>query len=413
MILLESSNKDSGWNEAFNTIFWEKVTSKKIDMISEKFDHWIFFDDFNKTETNWWTITESNSRLLVQSSTTVNWQAIFETKDVVRYRPWHEIFAFFTYGWLDWWIIWAKQFIWNFNTDNGYYVGFNDEDFIVWRRISWVDNEQHRIDFLDKLDWIWNSVFTIDFTKINIFRITFWYLWIAPAIFQVYWWSKLWWITFAIIDIINVSTELAIESPNLPIRVEIIKTSWVTNIRWVSWSWEWWYHNWWDFNVWNRSNHYDTWLWESLTWTWVENVIAFRLKSTFNWKSNKATAQLVHWDFNNDATWDIIVMNIVANPDTIWGTVVWSLSYTDIDTNNSMVEYKAAWWVVVWWKTIYTQYMIWWGWWSWAFAWWWSIAAEELWLLWRPWDIFAVTYTRISWTWGYKALMNMNWIELF
>ena len=403
---------------SFNTIFWDKITAKKIDMISIKFDSWIIADDFDITQLNGATATESNSRLLLQSSTATNWSVVLETKDKIRYRPWHDIYSYFTYAWLDWWVAGSKNIIWPNTNQNWYYLGFNWTNFVVWRRKAWIDDEITWVYFIDNLDWNWPSKFNINYTKINIFRCTFGYLWIAPAFFEIYWWKQKWWINFAYIDLINESDQLSIESPNLPIRAEITKTSWNTNVRWISWSWYGWYYNGWEFNVWNRPNHYDTDLWKLLTWTtWTPNpslaVVTFRLKTTFNWKPNRATAKLVHWDYNNTASWDNILMKIIANPTSVWGTAVWSLTYADIDTSNSMVEYSTNSWVVVWWKTIYSQYMMWWGSWQQAKAWWWQISAEELWLLWRPWDTFTVIYKRVSGTWDYTALLNMNWIELF
>jgi hypothetical protein len=259
-------NKDISWRTSFNTLFWDKITAQKVDMISIKFDTWILTNEIISIPLNWATATEINSRLLIQSSTATNWSITFQSKAITRYIPWHDIYAYFTYAWLDWWIAWSKHYKGLFDLYNGYYIWFNGINFVIGRRSNQIDYEQSRNDFIDKLDWNSDSKFNIDFTKINIFRITFGYLWIAPAIFEIYWWAEKWWIKFAVIDIINTITSLAIESPNLPIRIELIKTSWVTNIRWTSWSWNAWYY--WSVwvSIWDIANSYNTWLWQALTW---------------------------------------------------------------------------------------------------------------------------------------------------
>jgi hypothetical protein len=84
-----------------------------------------------------------------------------------------------------------------------------------------------------------------------------------------------------------------------------------------------------------------------------------------------------------------------------------------VSATNSTVEYKELWWVVVGWTEVYTDYMQWgWGW-SWAYAWDADLDAEALWLKGRPWDYFAITYERVSWTWAYTALSSLNWTEEF
>lgn len=409
---------DISGRTSFNTIFWDKVITEKNDSISLKFDLWIQTNVLTITTANGWTATESNSRLVMQTSTAVNWSVIMQSKDVVRYRPWHDIYAYFTYAWANGGVAWCKQYIWIMNSANGYYLGFNWVNFVVWRRKASVNNEQLRDNFFDRLDGTSDSEFNIDFTKLNIFRISFWYLWIAPAIFEIYWWSEKWWIKFAVIDIVNTSQELTVETPNLPLRIEATKTSGAVNIVWYSWSLCGWFYNWWTWlnYVWNIPNSYNTGLWITITPVWANDIMAvvtFRLKATFNWKTNTATAKLVSNFFSSDSSWNIILWQIVANPTTVWWVAVWSLTYTDINTNNSMIEYSNGAWIVAWWTVLYSEYMVW----NWvggtATKGVWGASAEDLWLLWRPWDIFTITYRRVSGTGAYKALLNMNWIELF
>lgn len=409
---------DISGRTSFNTIFWDKVITEKNDSISLKFDNWVLSNQLTSTSANWWTATETNSRLFLQTSTATNWSIIIQSKDVVRYRPWHDIYAYFTYAWVNGWVAGCKQYIWIMNNANGYYIGFNGVNFVVWRRKAWIDNEQLRSAFFDRLDGTSDSEFNIDFTKINIFRISFWYLWIAPAVFEIYWGAENWWIKFAVIDIVNTSQELTIETPNLPIRMELIKTSWATNITWYSWSCSGWFYNWWNWlnYIWNIPNSYNTWLWITITPVSANDIMAvvtFRLKTTFNTKTNTVTAKLVSSNFTNDSSWNIILWQIVANPTTVWWVAVWSLTYTDINTTNSMIEYSNGAWIVVWWTVLFSEYMVW-NWIGWTATKGTSeINADNLWLLWRPWDIFTITYRRVSWSGAYKALLNMNWIELF
>lgn len=411
---MQSSSIDVSWKQSFNTVFWSAITAKKIDEVLVKFDLWINLELSIPTETNWWTVWESNSRLLLSSSTAVDWLARLESQKVVRYRPGHEMFCYFTAGWLNGWVAWSVQNIGIFDEENGYFVWFNWTDFRISRRKNSVDNDIVQSDFnIDTIDWNGQSKFIIDTSKINIFRITFGYLWIAPAVFEIYGWSNNGWIPFHSIDITNKSAELTIESPNLPIMAEIIKTSWSTDIQMISWSWNGWYYNGWTWFTWDVPFSWNTWLWISLTWVGNESVVAFRLKEIFNWKTNKTRVKNISALFNNDASSDIIKVQIIWNPTTIWWVDPNTLTYTDVATGRSTMEYSENQWVVVWWRVLFTTYLVWWGQWSWAFAWSWELNAELLWLIWTPWDIFTVTYERVTWTWTYKSLTSQNWLELF
>ena len=95
------------------------------------------------------------------------------SRDIVRYRPGHEMFAYFTYAWLDGGVAGAKNYIGIMDANNGYYIGYNGPDFVVGRRKGGAGTEYPRSSFTDKLDGSGLSGHTIDFTKINIFRVTF------------------------------------------------------------------------------------------------------------------------------------------------------------------------------------------------------------------------------------------------
>lgn len=407
------SNKDSSWKEAFNTIFWDSIQATKIDEVSIKFDLWINANLLASSTLNWWTISESESKAIISTWINSNWYSLLSSRNNIRYRPWHEIYAYFTASFHN--ISNNQELnIWLFDSLNWFAVWFKDWIFRIERRYNWTKYTTNRDDFnKDKLDWNWPSWFLLDGSSINIFRISLWYLWISPIVFQIYWWSDLGWITFHIIDLINSSEDLTIESPNLPISCEVKNTGSTVNWYIQSWSWNWWFYNWsYPSRVGDVPHWYSSWLGTNLTGVWNENSVIFRLKTTFNWKLNKTKVKLVHSQFASTATWDIIKVQIIANPTSVWGVAVWSLTYTNIEPD-STVQYKESWGVVVWWTPIFTSYLI--GWWSWSWATKWneSVEAEEIWLVWNPWDCFAICYERVTWTWVYKSLCAFNWLELF
>jgi len=405
---------DGSWRSSFNTIFGDKVTATKQDNILLKFDYGILSSLMSTTTANGGAVSESNGRAKINSSTATNGQARLESKDRVRYAPWHDIYCYFTAVWENGWVAWATQFFGIYDDNDWYRIGYDWTDFKVQRIADWsVDVELTQANFNhDTLDGNGASGFTLDQTKMNIFRINFGYLWIAPAYFEVFGGHDKGWIHFADIDTVNTQAELAVRDPDLPFRMDITKTSWATDLVCYSWSVWAWYYNWDRAFVWTIPNSHDNGTWLALTWTWIENVTVYHIKETFNWRANHVNAKLQRLEANNTATSDIIKCSIIANPTTVGWTAVASLSYTDAWTE-SIVEVSDWGWVVVWGTVIYTTYMVWWGGWSWAFSWSSNVDADALWLVGRPWDYFAVSYQRVSWSWAYTALTALNWVELF
>ena len=412
---LKTTLVDNVWRTNFNTIFGDQVVASKNDKISIKFNLWILPTEVWTTAS--WTgasVTEVNSKLYLQSWTDTNGTCSAYSLERMRYHPWHDIYVYFTYAWLDWWVEWATQYVWAYDDNDWYFIWYDWTTFKAVRREWWNDYARTQAQFdRDTLDWNWPSWFTIDWTKINIFRLNFGYLGVASCIFEVFAWPHIWWIAFNSTDTENALQDLAIENPNLPIKIEITKTSWTTNITWYSGSWNAWYYNGWISFVWNIPHQWDSWNWITLTWTWVENVVIFHIKDTFNGKPNYVASSLLRSSFNSTASSDILKVQIIANPTSVWWTAVASLTYTDVNTTTSTLEYSNNWWVIVWWTVIFTEYLIWWGWWSWAFAWTSELNAQALWLRGRAWDYFAIAYTRVSWSWAYNALAALQWTEEF
>lgn len=228
-------SKDASGKESFNTVFGERQVSTLDDEVIMNVVYGKVFAKLNETVANGGTITASGSMLIAQTSTATNGRAEVETIQAVKYRPGHEFFAkftaLFTTG-----VAGANQFVGPFSDTDGFTVGYVGADFMVCRRSGGSDNVITQANFSeDKLDGTGPSGITLDPTKLNIYRITFGWLGIAPIYFQTLVNKE--WITFHVIDLTNQFITPHIEIPYLPIRLEVIKTSGATNITARSASW--------------------------------------------------------------------------------------------------------------------------------------------------------------------------------
>lgn len=234
--IVDAVRNDASGKTHFNTVFGEKQVTTLDDEVIMNVVYGKVFAKLEETVANGGTITASGSMLIGQTSTATDGSAIVETHQAVKYRPGHEFFAkftaLFTTG-----VTGANQFVGPFSDTDGFNVGYVGADFMVCRRSGGSDNVTTQANFSeDRLDGTGRSRFFLDPTKLNIYRITFGWLGIAPIYFQVMG-ADGEWITFHMIDLVNKQTTPHIEVPYLPVRLEVTKTSGATNITAKSGSW--------------------------------------------------------------------------------------------------------------------------------------------------------------------------------
>jgi sulfur carrier protein ThiS len=162
-----------------------------------------------------------------------------------EYRPMSETYAafstIFTAGLAN-----SYQRIGLYNTNNGFFIGFEGTSFGVTKRTSGADTTIAQASFSeDTLTGVSTSTFTrngtpeaLDITKDNLYRIRFGWLGAAPIYFEVFSPDGEW-VVFHKIKHPNSSTLPSIAEPNLPITMDIKKTTGgatVLNISTACWA---------------------------------------------------------------------------------------------------------------------------------------------------------------------------------
>lgn len=148
-----------------------------------------------------------------------------------KYRPAHEQYAFFTAA-FDSGTANSHQRIGLFDTNNGFYIGFEGTSFGVTLRSGASNTFIARASWNgDPLDGSTGSLFTrggtpeaIDTSYSNLYRIRFAWLGSASIIFEVFSADGAW-ITFHTIRIPNSQLSPSIQNPELPMTVDIAKTA--------------------------------------------------------------------------------------------------------------------------------------------------------------------------------------------
>ena len=187
--------------------------------------------DLTVTKTVGGDASNSSGQALFTTGTNTNSGIKAVTGTSVTYRPHAETFvafsAIFTAG-----IANSYQRIGLYDTNNGFFIGYEGTSFGVTKRSGAVDTTTAQASFSeDTLTGGASSGYTrngtpeaIDLTKDNLFRIRFGWLGAAPIYYEVFSPDGEW-ITFHKIKHPNTAAVPTIQNPNLPITLDIKKTS--------------------------------------------------------------------------------------------------------------------------------------------------------------------------------------------
>lgn len=186
--------------------------------------------DLTVTKTVGGDASNSSGQALFTTGTNTNSGIKAVTNTSVTYRPHAETFvaftAIFTAG-----IASSYQRIGLYDTNNGFFIGYEGTSFGVTKRSGGVDTTTAQASFSeDTLSGQTGSGYTrngtpeaIDLTKDNLFRIRFGWLGAAPIYFEVFSPDGEW-IVFHKIKHPNTAAVPTIQNPNLPITLDIKKT---------------------------------------------------------------------------------------------------------------------------------------------------------------------------------------------
>lgn len=307
-------------SEAVVGVFGELLIGHKVDDIVVTFKYPYYNTDFDmKTAvvTGDGAVAVSDSMLSV-SSTTGTAQA--ETLNSVRYRAGHTGFIDFTSSFTGSGEGWAG----GFDDGDGFFIHLDNGVASVGRRRGETDTEV--------LESSWNGDISpddIDWSKINIFRIIYGYLGVANAVFQI---RLNGWKTLHIMETEGQLTTTTVANPTFPVR---LKTSGAMAIKVGSIN----------AGTLNGSDIFGARYFsfsgsKTLSGTTLANVANFHNKTTYKTVANKVKASLLRLKIFVDAPADgtgTVQFKIIKG-----GTFTGTPSYTDVDANNSVIEYDTT-----------------------------------------------------------------------
>lgn len=195
-----------------------------------------FFDTFNtdlitNTTTSGGSAAITNGHARYQTGSNATGGAKGVSVYSCKYRPAHEQYAFFTAAFTAG-VANSYQRIGLYDSNNGFFIGYEGTSFGVTLRTGTADTTTARASWNgDPLDGSSGSKFTrggtpeaINLAYSNLYRIRFAWLGSASVFFEVFS-PDGGWITFHTIRVPNSQLNPSIENPELPITIDIRKTS--------------------------------------------------------------------------------------------------------------------------------------------------------------------------------------------
>jgi hypothetical protein len=204
----------------------------RTNQVELAFDTSFDTDVITNSATGGASATISNGHALYASGTSTTAQVSGVSIQTVKYRPGNEQYVKFTAAFTTPTSANSVQRIGLFDANNGFFIGYEGLTFNATRRSGGSDTGVAYASFNgDPLDGSSGSAFTragtpeaIDFTKSNLFRIRWAWLGSAPVQYEVFSPDGSW-VVFHTLRFPNLQLDPSILSPNLPITIQVTKTS--------------------------------------------------------------------------------------------------------------------------------------------------------------------------------------------
>jgi len=279
------------------------------------------------------TVTIQNDNLLTASTgIDIDGSAEIESFNSIRYRPGHTAMAQFTAVFTNPLADNTHQWIGVADGIDGFAFGFENGIFSVTRMRKGVHT--HITELNGSI-----NIADIDFTKINLFRIVYGYLGIAPVSFEIMPKDKNAFVPIHTIRLQGKIAQTHIQLPYLPIKMSVENEGNNTDVQIRTGSWQ---GGSFGFCVdcGNRPFHYPLVPGSAIKAdipTAMTPIAAFRNKTNFQGFLNKIRAKLLLFNalaFNGEG---LVTVQFIANA-TIDGVEGTDYNFTDIDSQNSVME---------------------------------------------------------------------------
>ena len=321
-------DRDYIGRQAFNAIFGDRVVASRTPDVLVQFQYGISTRDCITALTGDGAASASSAVATLTAGSSSTGTASVRSIHTMRYQPGFDGYAFFTAAFSAS-TAGAYQKIGIFDTANGFYIGQVNGEFGYGFQTGGVDTFTPVT--LGTGTMKWNE---FDPTKINIFRINFGWLGVAPDFFEVYATSANGWCLIGKVEVANTQLMPSIVQPVQPIRAEVGRTSGsgAVTLKTVSWS----AGRIQSFTGPLPSDRGNAISANKSGITTEKNVVTIKNATTFASLTNKISSIIDFISASCDGTKPVTI-KLKVN-----ATLGGAPSYTDVDASNSVMSYDTA-----------------------------------------------------------------------
>lgn len=206
---------DAAGRGNFNAIFGDKVVSEREPDILVQFQYNIATDDVTTATSGTGAASHSTATAILTTGASTGAASLISV-DVVRYQPGFDGYAYFTaaFSGSD---AGSVARIGLFDATDGMFIEHSGGVAYCVRRTGTADDKIAIVKPFKAAD--------LDYTKINIYRISYGWLGVAPIAFEVYSGLVDGWVVLHAFEVLNKQTTPSINQPSLPLTASVTRTS--------------------------------------------------------------------------------------------------------------------------------------------------------------------------------------------
>ncbi len=313
------------------TAFGDLRTAELTPVVQVDFPYNINTDIVNTTTTGSGTLTQSNSKAVLQTAAATSSSAKLDSIRIAKYRPGQgclvRFTAIFTTG-----VANSEQLIGIGDDTDGFFFGYNGATFGVLRKQNGTDNWIAQASWNEDNADNTGTLPTIDFTKGNVYQIRYQWLGFGAITFSIENPETGEFIEVHRIQYANTATTPSVFNPSLPIMARVENTTNNTNIKLETSSMAAFVEGKVEL-LGPRNSISNT---KSAVGTTQTNILTIRVRSTFASKATRVPVFVQFFTVSADGAKPVEIQ--VTKNATLGG----SPSYTDVSTNTSVIDYDTA-----------------------------------------------------------------------
>lgn len=222
--------QDYAGRQAMNALFGDQVVAQRSPDILCLFQYNVAAADCTQALTGTGAATVANATLTLSTGASTGSAAV-TSRHFLRYQPGFDGYAYFTAAFTDGTAGYTSEIGLGVGTDNGYFIRYTDGLLYAVRRYGGSEETKLLDDLTDRFP-------SINFSNLNIFRVSYGWLGVAPITFEIFTGLGTGWERLHFFQILSKQTTPSNYQPAMRLAASVSRTSGsgAVTLKTASWS---------------------------------------------------------------------------------------------------------------------------------------------------------------------------------